>query len=115
MTLAWKVSLEGFLVVSVLADDRTMSLPDLRTNSHIQVASTAPVAEEEQPWLALLFLLALAGGAAWALLGTDEEGAGAADAESADPEPEEPADDESAGDESGDESDDESGDESAED
>ena len=114
VTLVWKVSLEGFLVVSVLADDRTMPLPDLRTNSHIQVASTAPVAEEEQPWLALLFLLALAGGAAWALLGTDEE-AGAADAVSADAEPEEPADaepEEPADDES---ADDESGDESAED
>ena len=104
VTLAWKVSLEGFLVVSVLADDRTMSLPDLRTNSHILVASTAPVAEEEQPWLSLLLLLALAGGAAWALLGEDEEDADAADDEPADDAPEKSVDDESADDESGDES-----------
>ena len=48
VTLVWKVSLEGFLVVSMLADDRTMSLPDLRTNSHIQFASSAPGADEVQ-------------------------------------------------------------------
>ena len=111
VTLVWKVSLEGFLVVSVLADNRTMSLPDLRTNSHIQVTSTAPVTEEEQPWLALLLLLALAGGAAWALLGEDEEDADAADDEAVDDAPEKSVDDESADDESSDES----GDESAED
>lgn len=107
VTLVWKVSIEGDLSVSVLADDRTMSLPDLRINRYIQVASTAPAADEEQPWLALLLLLALAGGAAWALWSEDEEDTDAADDESADDAPEESADDESA-------DDDESGDDASE-
>ena len=53
---------------------------------------------------ASLLLLALAGGAAWALLGEDEEDADAADDEPADDAPEKSVDDESADDESGDES-----------
>lgn len=88
LELVWNISLAGDLSLSLVADNHALPDGELRISRYLQVVSDASESGQEQswqeqPWLALLLLLALAGGAAWALLSeeAEPEAGEAADAE----------------------------------